>query len=129
MKTKYLGLADLLELQWRQIREFGGSDGIRNSGSLRSALDSARAGSADQPPHEDVHEIAAVYLLHLVRNEPFVDGNKRTGLAAALQFLSLNGFKLTANEDALYDLVLSVAQGDSEQEKVAEFLRQNSQER
>jgi len=129
MSVRFLGLADVLELQWRQIREFGGSDGIRNAAMLRSALASARGGSGDQPSESDIFDVAAAYLFHLVHDQPFVDGNKRTGLASAIQVLSLNGKKLTANEDALLDIVQSVAMGEADKGKVADFLRENSQDR
>jgi len=129
MSVKFLGLADVIELQWRQIREFGGSDGIRNAAMLRSALASARGGSGDQPSDAGVFDVAASYLVNLVRDQPFVDGNKRTGLASAIQFLSLNGKKLTANEDAVLELVQSVAKNETDKGKIADFLRQNSQDR
>ena len=67
--------------------------------------------------------MAAAYLFHLVRGHPFVDGNKRVGMAAALVFLELNGFRVRAKNAALYDLVVRVAEGRAAKGAVAAFLR------
>ncbi len=67
--------------------------------------------------------MAAAYLYHIVKNHPFVDGNKRTGLVAALTFLDLNGVAVDRNEPALYDLTIAVAEGRLDQSLIAEQLR------
>jgi death-on-curing protein len=69
--------------------------------------------------------MAAAYLFHLVRNHPFVDGNKRTGLAAAIAFLGLNGLWLDADPGELTEQVLGVARGTATKADVAVFIRQN----
>jgi death-on-curing protein len=69
--------------------------------------------------------MAAAYLFHLVRNHPFVDGNERAGLAAAIAFLGLNGLWLEAKEDALVDLVVGVAEGRIAKAEVAVFLQRH----
>lgn len=63
---------------------------------------------------------------HLVSNHPFVDGNKRIGLLAALVFLDLNGVSIVTSSDALYALTMEVAQGQAGKELVASRLRQLS---
>lgn len=65
----------------------------------------------------------AAYLFHIVRNHPFVDGNKRTGAVAALVFLRMNDIELNAEEAGLERLVRSVAEGTADEAKMAEFLR------
>ena len=55
--------------------------------------------------------MAAAYLFHIVRNHPFVDGNKRAGMLAAVVFLDLNGISLDQPTDALYELTMGVAEG------------------
>ncbi len=67
--------------------------------------------------------MAAAYLFHIVQNHPFVDGNKRVGAVAAYVFLALNNMRLTTDEDAYADLVLSVAQGQTSKSAIAEFFR------
>ncbi|MEX1095552.1 MAG: type II toxin-antitoxin system death-on-curing family toxin, partial [Planctomycetales bacterium] len=68
-------------------------------------------------------EMAAAYLFHIVRNHPFVDGNKRTGAVAALMFLDLNGIGISAPKGALHDLTIAVASGTAGKQEVAEFFR------
>lgn len=67
--------------------------------------------------------MAAAYLYHLVQNHPFLDGNKRTGAAAAIVFLAMNDVQIEADEDGLVDLTLSVARGQSGKPEIAEFFR------
>lgn len=67
--------------------------------------------------------MAAAYLFHIVSNHPFLDGNKRTGAAAALVFLFLNGIQPAIPEDVLADMVLEVAQGKMKKGAIAELLR------
>lgn len=68
-------------------------------------------------------EQAAAYLLHLVKNHPFVDGNKRVGLACCLAFLRLNGIRIVASDDDLVNLVTGVAGGRCSKADIAVFLR------
>ena len=73
--------------------------------------------------HADLFEMAAAYFFHLVQNNPFVDGNKRTGAATALIFLDMNGVEIEADEDGVVDLTLRVASGAAGKPDIAEFLR------
>ncbi|MCP4945357.1 MAG: type II toxin-antitoxin system death-on-curing family toxin, partial [Planctomycetaceae bacterium] len=70
----------------------------------------------------DVYEMAAAYLFHLVRNHPFLDGNKRVGAVTALIFLDLNGYEFGAPEDYLADMVLAVARGEFDKADEAVFI-------
>lgn len=76
--------------------------------------------------HEDLFEMAAAYLYHLVQNHPFIDGNKRVGFSTAVVFLWVNGFRLSVDQDTAADMVLEVAQGRLDKAAIAEFLRRNS---
>jgi death on curing protein len=71
-------------------------------------------------------EQAAAYLFHLVKNHPFVDGNKRVGLACGLVFLRLNGVRVRATDDELVDLVVGVIEGRRSKADVAVFFRERS---
>ncbi len=73
--------------------------------------------------HADVFEMVAAYLYHIVQNHPFLDGNKRTGSAAAIVFLAMNDIEIEADEDGLVDLTLSVARGESGKTEIAKFFR------
>lgn len=59
--------------------------------------------------HADLVEMAAAYLFHIVRNQPFVDGNKRAGAASAIVFLAMNGVEINADQDGLVGITLAVA--------------------
>ncbi len=126
MEPIFLELAEVCEIQQDQIQRYGGSEGIRDVGLLQSALAQPQATHGGQFLHEDVYMMAAAYLYHIVKNHPFVDGNKRVGFVAARVFLRLNGLNLAADEDAAADLVLAVAQNQANKEQIAAFLRQNT---
>lgn len=125
MKPRFLGLEDVLEIHETRIRLYGGSEGVRDMGLLRSALAQPTAGLGDEFFHKDLFEMAAAYLYHIARNHPFVDGNKRTGLACCLVFLSLNGIELDADDLELEEITLSASQGQIEKGDIAVFLRDN----
>jgi death-on-curing protein len=90
------------------LREFGGADGIRDEHALESAL--------AQPMHEfyygeaDLFQIGAAYAYHLAENQPFIDGNKRTGLLSALNFLAANGIAADRPVDEFYDAMIAIAE-------------------
>lgn len=118
---QFLTLDDVLESHAGQIAHYGGSDGIRDVGLLESALAQPMAMFGGQYLHPNVFEMAAAYLFHLVKNHPFIDGNKRVGLEAALLFLEINGHPVEASVEELVDLTLRVAQGLMTKQEIADF--------
>jgi death on curing protein len=126
---KFLSLVDVLEIHSDQIERYGGEPGLRDHGLLDSALAMPAAGIKDQYLHEDICAMAAAYLFHIVKNHPFVDGNKRAGAMAAFVFLGLNGLALDAPEPAYEQLVLSVAESRAGKDEIAEFFRKNTAKR
>jgi death-on-curing protein len=124
----FLSLAEVVEIHRDQIERYGGRPGIRDSGLLQSAVAVPQATMGGEYLHGDLFEMAAAYLFHIVRNHPFVDGNKRTGAVAALVFLELNGVEITPNENELVDMVLSVAQGKMQKGDVAVSLHRHANE-
>ncbi len=126
MAPRFLTLEEVIEIHADQIERYGGSPGIRDLGLLESATAMPQAGIGDQYFHTDLFEMAAAYLFHIVRNHPFVDGNKRVGAAAALVFLRLNGVRVGVTNPALVKVVLDVAQGKTSKAAVAEFFRKNA---
>jgi death-on-curing protein len=125
----FLSLEDVLELHEDQINRYGGSAGIRDIGLLLSAIEMPKASFGGQFLHEDLYAMSAAYLFHIVQNHPFIDGNKRAGLAAVIAFMGLNNLKVKADNDTLTDLVLSVAQGNADKGAIAKFLQENSVQR
>ena len=126
MNPKFLTLDDALEVHRDQIERYGGTLGVRDNGLLESALAAPQSGFGGNYLHADLFEMASAYLFHLVQNHPFLDGNKRVGAAAALTFLVMNGIETKIPNQALVQMVLSVAQGRTEKMAIADFFRQNA---
>lgn len=119
----FLTLDDVLESHQNQIDTYGGSHGIRDIGLLESALAQPEASYGGTYLHADVFDMAAAYLYHLVMNHPFVDGNKRVGLEAALIFLEINDTAVNASDEELVDLVLKTTTGQVGKREIATFFR------
>jgi death-on-curing protein len=111
------------EIHADQIERYGGSPGIRDITLLQSAIAMPAAGFGEQYLHADLFEMAAAYLFHIVKDHPFVDGNKRVGIASALVFLELNGVGMKATNDALVEMVLAVVEHKMAKAGIAEFFR------
>lgn len=126
MSPTFLTFDDILESHAEQIANYGGSPGIRDTGLLQSALAQPEAQFGGQYLHADLFEMAAAYLYHIVQNHPFIDGNKRVGLEAALIFLEINGIELNATDDEYVDLVLRTAQSQTEKGEIADFFRSHA---
>lgn len=126
MPSQFLTLDEALAIHAHQIVRYGGALGVRDRGLLESALAMPAASFSGQVLHASVAEQAAAYLFHLVRNHPFVDGNKRVGLACSLAFLRLNGIRVRASDDDLVDLVIGVAEGRRSKADVAVFFAERS---
>ena len=129
MKVVFLTLDEILALHADQIDRYGGSLGVRAVGLLESALGAPAAMFGGRYLHGSLHEMAAAHLFHLVRDHPFVDGNKRTGLMAMLAFLGLNGLGLESDEDAIAELVLGTAEDRLTKAEIAVFLQKHVRRR
>ena len=116
---EFLSVDDVLLIHQHQIDRFGGATGVRDFDLLESALAQPPMTFGDQFLHQDVFEMASAYLFHLTSNHPFIDGNKRIGLACALIFLDLNGVLISTGTDQLYVLTMEVAQGRKTKEEIA----------
>jgi death-on-curing protein len=116
----------VLFLHDRIIQATGGSDGVRDPGGLLSALARPQAGFGDIELYPDLFDKAGALLHSLVLNHPFVDGNKRTGVAAAGIFLELNDVRLTAGQQALEDFAVSVATDSPDVPEIVEWLRRHA---
>ena len=126
MSPTFLTLDEVLSLHEEQLRLFGGSSGIRQIDLLLSAMGNVEATFGEIFLHETVFEMAAAYLYGICRNHPFVDGNKRTAVAASLTFLGMNDIGIDADEDEFYELVIGVAEGRVSKAVVAVFLEKNA---
>ncbi len=122
----FLSVEDVLGLHADQVALYGGSHGVRDMGLLESAVSQPQATFGGEYLHKDLFEMAAAYLFHIVRNHPFLDGNKRTGAVAALAFLDFNGVEVDAPKGSVYDLTLSVAMGQADKAQIAEYFRSHA---
>jgi death-on-curing protein len=123
MQPLFLDLDRVLRTHRSLIEHYGGAEGIHDAGLLHSAIAMPQASFGGEFLHKDLFEVAAAYLYHIVQNHPFVDGNKRTGAAAAIIFLAINGIEIQADEEGLVALTLAVAEGKAGKQQVADFFR------
>ena len=126
MGPLFLTLDEVLSLHAEQIRLFGGPSGIRDIALLHSAMGSVEATFGGAFLHETIFAMAATYLHGICQNHPFIDGNKRTTVAAALTFLEMNGVEVDAGDDAFYDLVIGAIEGRVSKASITVFLEKHA---
>ncbi|MDP3505981.1 MAG: type II toxin-antitoxin system death-on-curing family toxin [Myxococcales bacterium] len=107
----FLTLEELLALYDDLIAFAGGDSGVRSIELVQSAIAQPEAGFAGQLANAFPFGMAAAYAYHLSRNHPFVDGNTRVGLSAAVVFLFMNGWELVDPDETLHRVMEDVAQG------------------
>lgn len=107
----------------KSLAAYGGAEGLRDDGLLESALGRPENLAAYGDP--DVFDLAAAYAFGIVRNHPFVDGNKRTAFLTAILFLDLNGQSLAAPEPEATAIMLAFAGGEVDDAQFAAWLREN----
>ena len=128
-EPELLDIEDVLELHALQLARYGGASDVRDRKLLESAVAHPQATFDGAFVHGDLFAISAAYLFHIVQDRPFVDGNKRTGLLAALAFLELNGISLAHGSAGLYELTLGVAEGRGSQKANDDLLAPSSARR
>ena len=114
-----------LALHAMSIAKFGGTAGIRDEGLLESALDRPRNLFAygDDP---SIFEMAAAYCSGIVKNHPFLDGNKRTGDLAIRAFLLRNGYLFEPEEAEEVVMIMALAAGGADEETLAGWIAENA---
>jgi death-on-curing protein len=120
----FLTLDDVLQAHEEQMQRYGGLDGLRDRGLLESAVATPQASFGGEFLHEDLFAMAAAYAYHIAENQPFLDGNKRTGLAAALLFLKFNEVALKDPGSHLYEAMIAIAERRMNKAALAELLRE-----
>lgn len=120
----WIGLREAVAIHARALTIYGGAAGLRDEGLLESAL--ARPRQIHAYARSTVHSLAAAYAAGIIRNHPFVDGNKRVGFVVGILFLELNGYRFDASEESAAQAVLSLAEGSLEEDGYAAFLSANS---
>jgi death-on-curing protein len=125
-EPEFLTFDEILEIHDDQILRYGGDAGIRDRGLIESAIAMPQQSFGGQYLHKDIFEMAAAYAFHVAESQAFVDGNKRTGLAAAYMFLGLNGFRLIEQDDRLYEAMIAVGTRRMDKAGLAQVLRERS---
>jgi len=122
----YLTAEQILFLHARLIAETGGSHGLREPSLLLSAVGRPQATFEGQELYPDVYHKAAALLDSLINNHPFIDGNKRTAIAAAAIFLRQNGLQLKADPLELEHFTLGAAQAQYTLEQMVAWLKRHT---
>ena len=123
---KYLTEEQVLFIHSRLIDETGGSHGIRDVGLLQSAVSRPKATFGGKDLYPDIFYKAAAFMESLIKNHPFIDGNKRTAITSAGIFLQRNGYILETAQRELEQFTLSVATGKASFEDTVKWLRKYS---
>lgn len=122
----YLTVEQVLFIHMRLIAETGGSPGLRDLALLASAFARPQGTFAGENLYPDLFSQAAALLDSLIRNHPFVDGNKRVGVTAAGLFLRRNGWRLAAPNAKLEQFILQIARSELNNEEITAWLRNHS---
>jgi death-on-curing protein len=121
-----ISLNEVLQLHENSIRDYGGSFGVRDMNLLESAIARPFQTFEGTELYPTVYEKVAALIESIVKNHPFIDGNKRTGFLVAFAFLQRNNLELIADNFETYDFVISIANGDLTFEQITEWLKNNA---
>ena len=120
---RYLTSDELLAIHLEAINEFGGAVEILDFEKLKSCLETPQQTMFGEDLYPDLVSKAAIMFVLLVKNHPFMDGNKRTATLALFEFLERNGHTLAATNDQLYEFTLNVATSVLGKDQVATWIR------
>jgi death-on-curing protein len=120
----FLTLDEVMEIHRVQLERWGGLEGVRDLGAIESAIAQPEATFAGEYLHEDLFSMAAAYAYHLAESQGFLDGNKRTGLDAALTFLALNDIDIPDPGVALFEAMIEIGSRRMSKPQLAQLLRE-----
>jgi death on curing protein len=124
--VRYLTPPDLVKINQVVVEESGGSSGVRERGLLESITLKPQATFGGEDLYPDIFLKAAALFEAIVNYHVFIDGNKRSGVAALAMFLHLNDFRLTASDAAIESFVLKVAQHNPDLADAAIWIREHA---
>jgi death-on-curing protein len=119
----WLDVEIMLDLHAEQLALFGGSDGVRDQGTLESAL--GRPVNKFTYGETDLAALSAAYAFGIARNHPFVDGNKRAAFGAIIVFLGLNDVDFLVPPESATAMILALAAGEVSEEGLTRWIRDN----
>ena len=120
---KVFNLRQVLVLHERMVRKYGGSSGVRDIGMLESALGRPFATFGGHDLYADVFLKAGALIQSIVKNHPFIDGNKRTAWVSVVALLKMNDWRVTVGEDVVVDFMISVANENLGVDEIAGWLK------
>jgi death-on-curing protein len=118
----FLTLDDILAIHAEQLQLYGGSAGFIDRAIVESATEQPRMTMFGQYLHPQIKDMAAAYLYHFAASQGFADGNKRTALVAAVEFLGRNGYSLDCTNDEIYDITMRVANHLMNKQDIADWI-------
>lgn len=121
---KKLSIMQIQQLHSLTINEIGGIDGIRDIGLLESAVMGVYQTFDDVELYPTIEEKCARMCFNLIKNHPFVDGNKRTGMLAMFVMLEINNIKLECKDDEIINIGNGIASGKISYEEIIDFIQQ-----
>jgi death-on-curing protein len=116
---------EALALHDRLLALDGGASGVRDAALLKSALARPRQLQA-YADHADILDLAAAYISAIIRNHPFLDGNKRTGFLVGILFLEINGYRFMASEEDATQAIMRLAVRTLDEGEFVKWLRENT---
>jgi death on curing protein len=120
---RFLLLEEIIKIHAQQIERFGGLPGIRDQGLLESALYEPQVTFDTQFLYNDIFEMAAAYAYGIIKNHPFLDGNKRTGMISSLLFLSYHDHTIHLTQDEFFKLAIALATSKMDLREYASYLK------
>lgn len=123
---KRLSNSQIVKMHSVLIKETGGSDGIRDENLLDSAVNAPFQTFDEEFLYKTLDQKAARMGYGIIKNHPFIDGNKRIGMLAMMVFLELNGIELNCSDEDIIHVGLSLASGDMEYEQLVKWIVKNS---
>lgn len=118
-----IDLQEVLEIHQVLIQEFGGSQGVRDEGLLKSAIERPFSGFGETAFYPTPEEKASAILESIIKNHPFIDGNKRTGYVLMRLILMQFGKDIIATQDEKYSFVIEVASGQIEFQGIVAWIK------
>jgi death-on-curing protein len=125
----FLTLSEALIILEDQIRNYGGTYGVRDLNLLSSAIYAPQSGFGEEYFHKTIPAMAAAYAFHICLNHPFIDGNKRTALTSSLVFLDINGYTFNCKEETVYETIMDMAKGELNKEKFIKYYEKYSRKK
>lgn len=123
LKIRFLSLTEVNRFHEDQLSRFGGLYGIRSQEILKATTLEPQMTFDGKYLYCDLFEMATCYLFGIIKNHPFLDGNKRTGILCAIAFLRYNGINIRPSQDVFYQLAMKIASSNIDKSTVTTILK------